>query len=250
MKNIERTSGEINYNFNGFAITKPKVKIPSTARKGGGKRGSVEGFSFQSCLRLRRTLLSADYSKSCFGMAITFRAGTLPCMILRRHAQVSKHISRLPIDAIIWRLEQTRVGTLHFHFIVWASDEMNARHAICRAYELNENYFVNASEQNVVRNLDNRKSICYLSAHQAKRKQYQVVHMSGVRPWGVFGRQSLPILPFETLKIGSDRVFYRIFRSYQKFLLTQGQCYVKVRFDDGRHLAVLNRLVKYHNQHG
>ena len=248
MQKIIKSSGAISINDNGFLITKPRV-IPPDGKKGGGKRGKVEGFSYQSCLRLRKTLLGADYTKPCFGMAITFESSVLPCMILRRHAQVAKHFYRLGVDAIIWRLEQTRKGTLHFHLIAWAADEMCARHALCRAYEIGNNYYVNISERNCVRGLDDKKSVAYLSAHQAKRKQYQVVHLSGVRPWGVFGRAKLPCLPFESLNVGSDKVFYRIYRSYRKFLLTRGECYVKVRFDSGAHCKVLRRLSDYYQHY-
>ena len=247
MKKIIKSTGSISINNNGFILTNPCV-IPATGRRGGGKRGTVKGFSYQSCLRLRKTLLSADYSKPCFGMAITFESSVLPCMILRRHLRVEKDFARLGVDAIIWRLEQTRRGTLHFHLIVWAADEMAARHALCRAYELGGNYYVNISERNCVRGLDDKRSVAYLSAHEAKRKQYQVVHLSGVRPWGVLGRARLPRLPFESLKIDCDKVFYKVVRSYRKFLSANGQTYAKVRFDSGSHCKVLRRLVDFYSR--
>lgn len=240
-----KSTGSISINNNGFVLTSPRV-IPPDGRRGGGRRGKVEGFSYQSCLRLRKTLLSADYTKPCFGMAITFESSVLPCMILRRHLRVSKDFARLGLDAVIWRLEQTRKGTLHFHMIVWADDEMKARHALCRAYEVGGNYYVNISERNCVRGLDDKKSAAYLSAHEAKRKQYQVVHLSGVRPWGVWGRAKLPRLPFESLKVDSHKVFYKTIRSYRKFLSSRGQAYVKVRFDNGVHCKVLRRLCEYY----
>ena len=238
------TTGSIRYTSNGIAFTKPKLISDNPNVPRGTNRGKISGWTWRSCKRLRETLLQCDYTKPCFGMAITFRAGTLPCQILKRHADVQRHVSRLPISAVVWRLEQTRIGTLHYHMIVWADDEMVARNAICRAYEMGGNYYVNASEKNVVRGLDNRKSICYLAAHQGKRKQYQIVSIDGVRHWGVMGRKNLPLYNFESLKIRDSSHFYRIMRSYKKFLCTNDIGYATIRFDDGRHMSVIKRLTE------
>lgn len=85
------------------------------------KRGNIQGFSRRSCGRLRKALIRYDFSR-CITMALTAPpyAPKSPETVLD---WIRDHMDRIGKDvAIVWRKEVTRIGTTHYHLIVWAND--------------------------------------------------------------------------------------------------------------------------------
>lgn len=125
------------YQSGGLLVSEPNNELKHslcpiteyTDQKNNKKRGKIKGFSNRSAMRLKQNLICFDYS-SAFEMALTSPpyAPRSPETVLK---QIGKHISRFGDIALVWRKEVTKIGTIHYHLIVWSHNHSYAYKRLC-----------------------------------------------------------------------------------------------------------------------
>lgn len=200
-------------------------------RKGGGKRGKVEGFSLASARRLRELLFKCDFrarGKGVVGLCFTLpkeaqsQDGEDVFAVMRRHPPEE-------LVSLVWRKEVQRNGRVHYHAVVWSSkpNPLPVAGALLRSWcklvakrcsnpqdvegrmlwthfrgfeaFCSQDLPASAVERvcascPALTPIDSQgQGVRYLIDHSSKHKRHQAKTVG--RPWGVWARNRLPLLP-------------------------------------------------------
>lgn len=198
---------------------------------GGGKRGKVRGFSLASARRLRELLFKCDFrprGKGVVGLCFTLpkeaqsQDGEDVFAVMRRHPPEE-------LVSLVWRKEVQRNGRVHYHAVVWSSKPNplpvagSLLHSWCKLVAKRCSNPQNVEGRMLWAHFRGLEAFCsqdlpastvervcascpaltaidsqgqgvrYLIDHSSKHKVYQAKTTG--RPWGVWARNRLPILP-------------------------------------------------------
>jgi hypothetical protein len=98
------------------------VKIINETRshKGGGKRGTVDGFSVASRSRLLR-LLNTLVFKNCLFVTLTYRRNEQSKVTSTSHLNTLRYEQEkvFGLHTVVWRKEVQQRGAIHFHLLIF-----------------------------------------------------------------------------------------------------------------------------------
>jgi hypothetical protein len=229
-----------------------------------GKRGKVEGFSKASARRFRHLLFSVDYSHA---VAVTL---THPIMLDGMRGPeaafeaIRSNSCRMPwLKSLIWRKEVTRAGMPHYHVVLFPVDDvapLDAADALIASWidacldcwalpkgleAVRDKYRADMYEahgKRAVKVMDGSCYVRYLLDHQSKHKVEQA-HTSG-RPWGVWNRVALPLVPGLSDDFDSDAQYWaysRILRKASRYLI-KADCVFGRRHSRGRRASGIGKV--------
>ncbi len=98
-----------------------KIYLPQGKSSGGGRRGSVRGFSRASSVRMIRFCREIVWGRTPFFITLTF-GENLPCSRAEAYRRLRLWLDRCGYRkrrawACVWRLEYQKRGAIHFHLI-------------------------------------------------------------------------------------------------------------------------------------
>jgi hypothetical protein len=174
------------------------VRTSGSARLGGGRRGSVVGFSRASRKRLMDWYNRIDRVWRARALFITLtypREFSSDWSDWKRDldALVKRLRRRWPRSALVWRMELQRRGAPHFHLLVWGIPRVPISWLSRAWYEIvgsGDERHLRAGTQ-VAGIWNDKKAFFYISKYVAKIGDDVAAAALG-RVWGVRGRQYIP----------------------------------------------------------
>jgi hypothetical protein len=125
-----RVKSRINHRPGGVELTPNGIRFSRATpvfrvTRGGGKRGTVRGFSPAAARRLRELLFCCDFhpkGKGVIGLCLTLPSEAAPGLGDAVWNQIRTHRKQFPgVLALIWRKERQRNGREHYHCILWTA---------------------------------------------------------------------------------------------------------------------------------
>lgn len=117
------TPGGIELTPNGLKFQRTWRAIPMM---GGGKRGTIHGFSRAAARRLKETLFRCDFRAPgmfVVGVCLTLPREAAPGVGETVWKQIHRKQARIPsLVSLVWRKELQMNGREHYHAILWSDD--------------------------------------------------------------------------------------------------------------------------------
>jgi hypothetical protein len=162
-------------------------------------RGAIHGFSRKSRGRLLKTMAKIDRSAASNALFVTL---TYPSSFTAARSQCKGHlhawgqalVRAFPKSSFIWRLELTKIGTPHFHLIVFGVQYI-AHEWVSRTWAriaATGHRWHEAAGTEVRRVKSSKEALGYAAKYAAKLPESEANDTTG-RVWGVIGRKYIPI---------------------------------------------------------
>lgn len=215
-KTDDRYKGsQIEY-YEGASLIRTTKVMNSGQQVGGGRRGSINGFSRQSRARMLELIASILRSAALpLFLTLTYPSKFPTVARSKRDLKIfiQRFIRRFPNAGGIWKLEPQERGAPHFHFLVWGVNLVEALGWVCKNwYEIagdgDKNHLlfhmgVLKGSQPCVSQVRSWRGVWSYAAKYLG-KTFEVAEWGNTwtgRFWGTFNRENIPFGEKKTLHV-------------------------------------------------